>query len=565
MPERFSPYAYDSVDAPTSGVRYGRPIPPGAARTGRPRATFAALLSFIWPGLGQLYAGDRRYAAIFAIPPLLVVAVFIGVLLLDPETVLISLLLPAVGMALVLFLVALALWRIAAVLHAWLRTRDKGSRTRVLSAAVVGVLVIAIAVPHAVGALYVNSIAEAAAKIFQGSRPEGADDLDQILGGQGPVAGGGEGASPVPGASGSGDSDADCVPTTTDPDAQYGDPEDADLGSEGGDEPEDPAAQPTRVPEDDIRPPDLECVPGDPGSGPGASPAPGASPGVAPPDLGIRDGFGEMPDEGPINMMFVGIDSALDRTHALTDTLIVASYDRQAGTVTMISFPRDTGRVPLYSGGEYRHRINTFLGYAGRHPELYPEGPIRALAREVGYLLGTNIHFYAATNLDGLPEIVNLVGGVRVVLEKPIADPKWNLFLQPGEYRLDGTSVMPYVRSRYGPGNSDFERARRQQQVIAALADRARDPGVAVRLPELTAGIARFARTNVPLDRLSELMPLLRAASDASTRSIVLAPNRYASRIPPEEVNGRYMIQPKLSAYRDLSLEVFGTYSRYNQ
>jgi TM2 domain-containing membrane protein YozV len=35
----------------------------------------AALLSFLWPGLGQLYAGKRRAAALFAVPAALALLV----------------------------------------------------------------------------------------------------------------------------------------------------------------------------------------------------------------------------------------------------------------------------------------------------------------------------------------------------------------------------------------------------------------------------------------------------------------------------------------------------------
>src|SRR5450759_5119091 len=41
---------------------------------GRSRS-LAALLSFSWPGLGQFYLGNRRLAALFAIPALLILLI----------------------------------------------------------------------------------------------------------------------------------------------------------------------------------------------------------------------------------------------------------------------------------------------------------------------------------------------------------------------------------------------------------------------------------------------------------------------------------------------------------
>lgn len=242
----------------------------------------------------------------------------------------------------------------------------------------------------------------------------------------------------------------------------------------------------------------------------------------------------------------------------------MASYFPERDKLTMISIPRDTGRLPLYKGGTYPNRINSFLGYAKGNAALFPEGPIVALMRELGYVLGTRITLYAATNLDGLPQAVDAVGGVDVVLNRPIADPGFNLFLEPGPYHLDGRSVMPYVRSRHGPNNSDYQRARRQQDVLKALATRVQDPAVLVRLPEVMDALARVVRTNVPREGTSTLLTILRRANDATTEHLVLSPPDYANRIPPAEVNGRYMTQLDMSAIRALSLRLFGTYSRYD-
>lgn len=53
-----------------TGVSYGR-LPDGTSS--RPSVGGAVLLSFVWPGLGQLYAGRRRRALLYALPALLVV------------------------------------------------------------------------------------------------------------------------------------------------------------------------------------------------------------------------------------------------------------------------------------------------------------------------------------------------------------------------------------------------------------------------------------------------------------------------------------------------------------
>lgn len=269
--------------------------------------------------------------------------------------------------------------------------------------------------------------------------------------------------------------------------------------------------------------------------------------------------------DGRLTVLIVGVDSAPGRGQALTDTLIVASYEMDTGLVTMISIPRDVGRMPIYNGAEYRGKINGFLTYARSNPDLYPDGPLPALVRQVGHLLGVDIDYYAATDMAGLEQLVDMVGGVTVILERPIRDHFWDFHLEPGEYHLDGATAMIYVRSRFGRGNSDFERARRQQDVIRALTQRGRDPAVLARLPQVLAAAAEMVRTDVPPDRIPDFLAMLDQVVEAEVRQIVLRPTTYAQRVPPEETGGAYMIELKMEEVRQLSLELFGAGSHYNE
>jgi polyisoprenyl-teichoic acid--peptidoglycan teichoic acid transferase len=271
-----------------------------------------------------------------------------------------------------------------------------------------------------------------------------------------------------------------------------------------------------------------------------------------------------LPAEGPINVLFVGVDSASNRTHALTDTIMLTSYDRDRDQVVQISFPRDTGRLPMYDGTTFGPRINSMVSRARRDPGRYPDGPIGTLTREVGFLLGVDVHYYAVVNMDGFRQLIDAVGGVDVEVTKAIADPLHELYLEPGPAHLDGKTALEFVRSRFGPGNSDYERAARQQQVIRALGKRVQDPFVLARMPEIMGVAGQLVRTNVPVNQLDQLLALMERANRADTRQIVLAPRQYARRVPPEEVGGRFMTSLRMEAVAALSVELFGKYSRYS-
>ncbi len=92
----------------------------------------AVLLSFLWPGLGQWYMGRRISAVIYAIPPILVAVGLLSLALGGLESLVARLLDPAVALLVLAGIAALAVWRLASMLHAsWLAvTRERKAAPR---------------------------------------------------------------------------------------------------------------------------------------------------------------------------------------------------------------------------------------------------------------------------------------------------------------------------------------------------------------------------------------------------------------------------------------------------
>lgn len=270
--------------------------------------------------------------------------------------------------------------------------------------------------------------------------------------------------------------------------------------------------------------------------------------------------------QGRITVLLLGRDRAAD----LTDTMQIASFEPGSGEVTMIAVPRDTGQLPLYNGGTWPRKINELLSYAENRPAQFPDGGMRTLMNQLGYIIGVPIHYYAHVDFAGFVGLVDAVGGVDVVLDRPIADATYNVsptergfYMEPGPHHLDGATALMYVRSRHGPGNSDFQRARRQQQVIIALRDKIDDPQVLANLPALIVAVSEMVRTDVPLDRLPDLVSLLQRSAAADTKMHTLRPPTYAQVIPQSEIGRVYMTRLKMDAVAQLSIELFGEESRY--
>lgn len=136
------------------------------APSGRPVSpSLAALLSFLWPGLGQLYAGRRLAALLFAVPALVAGGVVLFGAQQGLAVLFAHLLDPQVAAIVFVVVVALGVWRLLAVLHAY-GSGESRFRTRFVERFAVAVLLVAIVASHAAGAWFFASTYQVDLSIF---------------------------------------------------------------------------------------------------------------------------------------------------------------------------------------------------------------------------------------------------------------------------------------------------------------------------------------------------------------------------------------------------------------
>ena len=137
------------------------------------RRTIAAFASAIVPGLGQLLNGRRRLAQWFGLPALLVAAIVVLIVATrSPARLFASIVSPtAMGTLLALNVVILG-WRVASVVHAFFDGRYPGRSGRAGVAGLALVLV-AVAVPHAIANSWGTTAQAAFAQIFEWDRADG--------------------------------------------------------------------------------------------------------------------------------------------------------------------------------------------------------------------------------------------------------------------------------------------------------------------------------------------------------------------------------------------------------
>jgi polyisoprenyl-teichoic acid--peptidoglycan teichoic acid transferase len=212
-----------------------------------------------------------------------------------------------------------------------------------------------------------------------------------------------------------------------------------------------------------------------------------------------------------INLLLLGCDVDLSiggkkvlQRQARSDMMLVAHLDFKTNRITGLSIQRDTlAQVPGYR----EQKINGFHAIGVRKSD--EEG--KELAKQaVESILPIKIDRVLVLNYDALQEMVGLVGGVDVFVDKKMDydDNAGNLHIhfKPGKHHLDGYEAMAFVRFRHS--DDDFHRTERQRQflmafkeaviqnpgAISAVADKARE-GIGNGLtPSEIIALAGFAR-----------------------------------------------------------------------
>lgn len=225
------------------------------------------------------------------------------------------------------------------------------------------------------------------------------------------------------------------------------------------------------------------------------------------PEIGVWQG------NERITVLLLGIDQrpGEDPDSARTDAIMLLTLDPLERTAGMLSIPRDL-YVPLPDRGQ--DRINTAHVYGG------PEYAMRA----VEYNFGVPIHHYVRVNFTALTALIDLVGGVEIYNDRDIYDATYPdeaygyepFALPAGWHVLDGRTALKYARTRHGA--SDFERIRRQQQILLALREKLHTTDAATKvlpqIPQILQALSGAIQTDLNTVEIAQLILMVKDIPD---------------------------------------------------
>ncbi len=508
--------------------RAGMPTPPPRRLRGvSPGA--AALLSFLLPGLGQALAGRWRRGAIVAVPALALGFFLVGLVLFARHQIYGMLFSENALTSFFLLDVVILLYRLWAIVDAYLLVSTPGARMgagtgagdkvqsklpvvrarRPLTVVVLGAVLVATIGTHlALGAVDVQ-YRDTLSSIFN-------PDAPSWFGGNGNL---GAGETIAPYADQSGATDApDATPSATTASAWP-----------GGSPSPTPAGTPTPLPTPGPTTGDgIPIFAVDNVSGPNTPPSAWAA-------------------DGKLNVLLVGADEGVGRWSLRTDTMILLEVDIATGRSVMYGIPRNLENVPLPPESAdaypchcfpYPNLLNALWRDAVNRPAAYPYSGtdfvrgFKALEGAIGQFLGLHVDGAVVINLMGFVNFINALGGLDINVPVEVRDSQYSrpqdgkditIDIKAGQQHMDGLTALAYARSRHQ--DLDYGRMSRQQAVLIALRAQLHPCSLLSKIPDLVGALGSAFWTDMPVEDAPTLLALAERIGTGNVKSIELVPS----------------------------------------
>ena len=248
-----------------------------------------------------------------------------------------------------------------------------------------------------------------------------------------------------------------------------------------------------------------------------------------------------------LNILILGIRGVNDPNGGLlTDTMMVASVEPKTGKTALISIPRDLYvNIPYH---DHKNKIN----------EVYVDGikdggwqnGLKYSKKAVSDVTGLDIHYVASVDFKAFKEIIDTLGGIRITLARPFSET--NQFeegvieLPAGSQTIDGDTALLFARARFS--TSDFDRAKRQQQLLIAIKEKAFSLGVIsnpVKIISILNSLGNHVRTDAELWEIKELVIVMKKIDTADVRRKVFDTSKKGLLYASRDSNGSYILLPE--------------------
>lgn len=199
------------------------------------------------------------------------------------------------------------------------------------------------------------------------------------------------------------------------------------------------------------------------------------------------------------NILLLGCDSYTKNDYQRTDSMIIVSVNQDTREVKLTSLLRDTW-ITVPGTEKSRRKLTELCAVGG------PEMTMRAINQS----FGMNITDYALISMEGIAEIIDLIGGVdldvteaeRKALNQGLFDLSalsgMEKLEQSGEQvHLNGNQATAFARIR--KIDNDYVRTERQRTVLLTMAEKIKNGASTATLLAVVDTLLDYVDTNLSL------------------------------------------------------------------
>jgi len=294
-----------------------------------------------------------------------------------------------------------------------------------------------------------------------------------------------------------------------------------------------------------------------------------------------------------INVLLLGMGGEEHSGGTLSDSITLININPEEKKANIISIPRDLWvAIPTDWNNETYNKINASYAIgvddSVRYPNKKPEfkgklGGGNLSKYVIEKVTGIPVDYFVAINFSNYIDVINILGGIEINVEKPFDDYFYpvkglenetcgfsaekiaelhqkysgfelekqftcryeHLHFEKGKQNMDGETALKFVRSRHSSQyGGDFARSERQHEVLEALREKIISKNILSKGNEILQKLNKSVSTDIDFNLLKQILEPLGDITQYQINHIYITEENLLN--SSKSSNGQYILQPKL-------------------
>lgn len=281
-------------------------------------------------------------------------------------------------------------------------------------------------------------------------------------------------------------------------------------------------------------------------------------------------------DKKTLNVLLAGYGGAGHQGGYLSDVIQVVHFNFEKKQIHFISIPRD---LYLVNKDQKGYKVNALMS-AGMNNGGGVEAGLELMQKSIGQIIGLPIKYFVGIDFVSFKRVIGYeLNSIEVNVSQTLEDAWYpiegaqldpcgyspeeianltatysgfeleskfacryeHLLYKQGKVKMEGHDALAYVRSRHS--SSDYDRSRRQVEVLTAIRDKLFTLEALKKIPKFYEAFSKHVTTNLDLESAKYLAPLLANTNEFEVKTINLTPENVLQSSKSNE--GAFIVVPK--------------------